>query len=245
MSVSVFILPHHDDEIFCIPKLLEVARSAGPVRIYFLTGNSIRKSESAKFLKELGFLQNQICSVYDHIQVNDGLVHLKLSEIEKFILEDLSGHQIVEVISSSYEGGHQDHDACHVLAKSLSLQWGSGVHCFFLYNGWGLPSKFYNVAKAPGDLKAEKRSYRQTEITYILKSIFYFKSQSKAFLGLWPFLVFRSIFGKYQFISESIESEKLSKYVPTSYARWMRANENEVIKNLERFLAERIAELKS
>jgi hypothetical protein len=97
----------------------------------------------------------------------------------------------------AWEGGHQDHDAVYVLgcvfAKKNNLL--NKAFQFSLYNSKCLPFKFYNVIwpiKENGKIFCY--NIRMLDRLKYLGYCFYYKSQAKTWLGLFPFYLFNMIF---------------------------------------------------
>jgi hypothetical protein len=101
------------------------------------------------------------------------------------------------IYALAWEGGHQDHDAAHLITLALAKKYGVEKDCrqFPLYTGLGTFWIFFRLfanIKSNGDVTLDKIPFRD-RITF-LKYIFSYKSQVKTWVGLFPFLLFHYIF---------------------------------------------------
>ena len=61
------------------------------------------------------------------------------------LVEDAVPERPDEVWTLAYEGGHQDHDACHLGALAFAVPRGVPSFEMPLYHGYGLPGPFFNA----------------------------------------------------------------------------------------------------
>ena len=110
----------------------------------------------------------------------------------------------------NWEGGHPDHDTSHVLgiylAKELNIL--DELYQFPLYSGRNLFWQFFRLFDLfPKNGKVISFKIPLPQRIKYLTLIFYFKSQIKTFVGLYPFYFLHMIFNGKQLIQEvSIEN---------------------------------------
>jgi hypothetical protein len=191
----IYILPHYDDEIFVIPKIECDLKNKCNVIFFYLMKSSLRLQESIKFLTSLGVTKQNIYSLGELLNIQDGSVHLSLATLFQELISQLKQFgPIIEFVCTSFEGGHHDHDATSILTRVLAKKLNSKVSEFSLYNGYGTRGKFYNVASPRNIKKNVKIHYSASNYLSLLCVPFVYRSQVKAMLGLLPLLFFKSLF---------------------------------------------------
>lgn len=197
----VYLLPHNDDEVFAIPKIMvDFEKGLIPIFIY-LTHSSDRvrtfkrQQESKKFLIYMKvFKKSNVLYLGEQLSIIDGEVHLHLEALHHKLFSFIKSNGAVkEVVTTAYEGGHQDHDAAAIIGKTLAFKLSLEMSEFFLYNGYKTKGKSYRVSHPleGGEIETYKYSFKHLIALFIAPIIF--KSQWKAMLGLWPFLFFKAL----------------------------------------------------
>jgi hypothetical protein len=228
----LYILPHHDDEIFVIPKINHDLVSGENIKFFFLMKSELRLKESRKFLNYLGVPQDHIISLGEKLNIPDGSVHLYFDLIYREIKALLTeGITINEIVCTAFEGGHHDHDTSSVIARRLASDYHCQVLEFYLYNGYGTKKKYYKVAHPVNLVTPIEYRYTFKDFLAVLIGPFIFLSQFKAMLGLWPFLLLQ-IARRHPLIMNKldyIQAQTLFQHPELPlYERWGRITEKEL-----------------
>lgn len=235
----IYILPHHDDEMFVIPKINKDLQDGHHLKFFFLMKSELRMKESQIFLTALGVKNEDIISIGKKFDVKDGVVHLSLENIYNDLYTTLSNLENVdEIVCTAYEGGHNDHDVAAILSRALAKKINVKVLEFYLYNGYGTFGKIYKVA-SPGRLtKKLTYRYRLNDFMAFLKAPFVFVSQISAMLGLWPFLFLKIIFLRPLTLNVlNPEQLKVSEHIDVPlYERWGRIEQSDLLAEVKQFL---------
>lgn len=234
---TLYFLPHHDDEVFVIPKIrVDVENGKSPLFIFFMSSDT-RAKESLNFLTGLGIPEKNIILLGNKFHAQDGSL---LNYLSKYY-EELSlmfNQQIgqLEIVCPAYEGGHQDHDAISLLARALAKKWNAPLVEFFLYHGYGTFGKLYYVGAHFMAKKKQSFKYNFRDYINLFKVPFIYKSQKGALLGLWPFLVFKSIFSKLVLRVIDQNSLGVTKHTQVPlYERWGRTTETQFLTTAKSF----------
>lgn len=195
---SIFLLPHPDDE-FGVYAEIESARAAGrPALCIFLTDGAAagqsperRNAESTAILTKLGVDRADIAFLGCQLGVPDGSLANHLARV-KAGADALIGMVTTgdRVYMPAWEGGHQDHDAAHLLGLSIAGERRDVASQFPLYQGAGLPGILFRVlAPLPqnGPVIARRIKWR-SRLTYLRHCLSY-PSQWKTWVGLLPFVL--------------------------------------------------------
>ncbi|HEY6139021.1 MAG TPA: PIG-L family deacetylase [Thermoanaerobaculia bacterium] len=169
---KLFVFAHQDDEVAIAPRIAREVAAGERVVCAFLTDGgapAVRDAESRAVLESLG--------VRDVIFV--GLPEGRLVEHLEEAFQAIGGDPD-EIITLAWEGGHQDHDAAHLVALALAIA--RGVRCieFPLYHGRRRP---YRVL-APLRI-GETRRLSMREVWRRAMLCWRYPSQRRTWLGLW------------------------------------------------------------
>lgn len=205
-ACSLFVFAHPDDEFGCFESIRVEVESGRRAVCFYLTDGGYggqpvarREEESIRVLSSLGVRAKDVHFLGAELGVGDGVLH---ENMERVAGELSSAIRRVGPVGSLYvpawEGGHQDHDAAHVIALA-ACGWSnfSGLAWqFSLYHGAGLPGPFFHVMKPLPDngVCVTQRIPMVRRIRY-LKLCLSYPSQWKTWLGLFPFVFFRLLFG--------------------------------------------------
>src|ERR1051325_724579 len=169
---KLFVFAHQDDEVAIAPRIAREVAAGERVVCAFLTDGgapAVRDAESRAVLESLG--------VRDVIFV--GLPEGRLVEHLEEAFQAIGGDPD-EIITLAWEGGHQDHDAAHLVALALAIA--RGVRCieFPLYHGRRRP---YRVL-APLRI-GETRRLSMREVWRRAMLCWRDPSRRRTWLGLW------------------------------------------------------------
>lgn len=202
MSHALFVFAHQDDEIAAATRILHLLRDGATVSVVFLTDgegrratSDVRDEESRKVLARLGVDLGRVHFAGSRERIPDGRLFEHLDRALQLL--DGAAADVDEVWTLAYEGGHQDHDAAHLVAVAYAET--CGVPCFEmpLYHGYGLPGPFFNTL-APlrngGPWSARKIGLREGFSIALLCR--FYSSQRQTWLGLLPEALLRLAFGR-------------------------------------------------
>jgi LmbE family N-acetylglucosaminyl deacetylase len=197
-SRSIFLLPHPDDE-FGVYAELEASRAAGrPALCIFLTDGAAagqspkrRNAESTAVLTKLGVGGSDIAFLGCQLGVPDGSLAKHLHRVKAGVEAIIGAVTPCDrLYMPAWEGGHQDHDAAHLLGLSIAGERRSVAFQFPLYQGAGLPWKLFRVLtplRQNGPVVVRRIAWR-SRVAYLRYCLSY-PSQWKTWLGLLPFVL--------------------------------------------------------
>jgi len=203
---AVFLFAHQDDEFAVFPKIeAELAACHRVVCIYLTDGTfggqsaAVRNAESLAVLTAMGVDATDVVFLGEYAGIRDGCLYesLELALQRTFeVVRRLA--YIAAFYVMAWEGGHQDHDAGHLVGLALAVRLGllDKTWQFSLYNGRGLPWIFFRVLSplsGNGPVLAQRLSWAQ-RWQYIHHCLSY-KSQRKTWLGLFPFVAAQYLLG--------------------------------------------------
>ncbi|HZH44648.1 MAG TPA: PIG-L family deacetylase [Lysobacter sp.] len=195
----LFLLAHPDDEFACSVPIRAMARAGAEVHCAYLTDGGFggqpvarRRHESRRVLEGLGVPEGRSHFLGEWHGFPDGALHAWL-DAALVALQDLVRQigPLDRLYIPAWEGGHQDHDAVHLLGLVLAKQCGISVlRQFPLYHGAGLPGPLFKVLDplpANGAVHSYRASWRERvlAVTVCLSYV----SQWRTWVGLLPFVV--------------------------------------------------------
>ncbi|WP_417452909.1 PIG-L deacetylase family protein [Kiloniella sp.] len=205
----VFLFSHQDDEFGVFKVIDDLVSSKHDVHIVYLTTGTLdgsisirRNTESIDVLSKLGIKKKQIHFIGCENELCDGKLYQNLHIAEKNLdtLFNLIGPPSTLYIHA-WEGGHQDHDAAHILGLAMAQKHAclEQTFQFSLYNGYTLPWVLYNVLKPipeNGPVQRTQISWtdRMRFITYCCR----YPSQLKTWIGLLPFTLINYLLDGHQ-----------------------------------------------
>lgn len=208
---ALLLLAHQDDE-FAAQKLIEDAVAKGwRVHCAFLTQsvdpalNARRNQESLHVLRRLGVSDADVYFSGMVLNIMDGQLQDHLGALGvwlKGVLDQLAPQAIW---IPAWEGGHPDHDALHVVAVEITRLEGflTRVRQFPLYNGWRCKGGWFRVMHPlldNGPVKRTPLNWPQ-RYRYLYHCLLY-PSQTKSWIGLFPFVLAHMLFKGVQFTQE-------------------------------------------
>lgn len=205
----IIILAHQDDEIFIFNRIYDFKNKKN-IHVFYLTSglrresikfkNNYREKESLNVLLKLGLLKKNINFIGSKLSINVNELYLSLdkvfNEIQKKI-KSIKGSK--NIITHSLEGGHEDHDACYYISKKIFYNNEiEKAYQFSAYNGKNLPFTFFRVlSPISNNGKKIKFYYNLKSRFFFVFLLFFYPSQFKIWIGLYPFLVYKYMFDKY------------------------------------------------
>ena len=191
--MKVFLLAHQDDEIFFVPHLLTEERKL----IVFLTSGVASGIQSAALFERA---KEARCIFEKHLApLNSEVIWLGLDnvipegELHKFIRYELvveiikliksRKFEITEVLTTTFEGAHQDHDSAAVIARRIAKELQVDVVEISTYPQWF--SHFYSFkVLSPKYPYIEFKFNRLKALLFALILMWSYKTQRRTWLGL-------------------------------------------------------------
>jgi len=176
---KLFVFAHQDDEVAIATRIArEVAAGARVVCAFLTDGGApaVRDAESRAVLASLGV------SEVIFVGLPDGELVEHLEEAYRAI----EGIDAEEIVTLAWEGGHQDHDAAHLVALALAIT--RGVRCleFPLYHGKQWPYRVLAPLRAGEVTRLSMRdAFRRAMLCWR------YPSQRRTWLGLFVPMIFR------------------------------------------------------
>ena len=196
-----YILAHPDDEIMSLPLLCEKRYKH---LILFLTvdENSPRYREASKAISLLRSQGSDIELIVNPKPSVDGLAHLNWTKSVFLELVELINSLLPdEIVSTHYEGGHQDHDTAFILGFIASKILNVRFISFSTYRKSKLIfPKFRTMHTIANHLNIRFNRLAIVHRAFLL--ILIYRSQWKTWVGLGPFVILRYLGGKTNFIAD-------------------------------------------
>ncbi|HEX7829224.1 MAG TPA: PIG-L family deacetylase [Thermoanaerobaculia bacterium] len=202
---ALFLFAHQDDEIAAAARIAYLLRIGAEVTVVFLTDgqgrgveSSVRDEESRRVFVKLGVDLSRVHFLGSMHHIPDGALveHLDraLSLVEAYVTEDVD-----EVWCLSWEGGHHDHDASHLVALAFAQRRGllDRVYELPLYQGYKLRGPLFQTLK-PLNVGGPwtGRFITVGEGLRVAMLCRFYKSQRRTWLGLLPTALIRLLLGQ-------------------------------------------------
>ncbi|HYH09436.1 MAG TPA: PIG-L family deacetylase [Thermoanaerobaculia bacterium] len=194
---TLFVLAHQDDEIAVATRITYALQRGHDVSVVYLTNgegrtarSAERDEESRQVLRRLGVHDMHFLGSQERIP--DGALHEHLDRALA-LLERM--RDVDEVVCLAWEGGHQDHDASHLIAAAFAKKRGLVAREMPLYQGYRLPGPFFQTM-APLGSGWEPRRIRAAEGMRIVALCRFYPSQRKTWIGLLPTAIVRLVLAR-------------------------------------------------
>jgi LmbE family N-acetylglucosaminyl deacetylase len=186
----VFVFAHQDDEIAFVSRIkVEVARGNRVTCVCLTDGAAavsaeIRDAESRRVLAKLGVNDFRVAPAEERIA--DGALPEQMEKALRLLEETIT--EVDEIVTLAWEGGHQDHDAAHLVAAVFAEK--RGVPCLEmpLYNGFDTSWPMFRVNEPVGNGWLVRQLSRREYFGNVLLARFY-PSQRRTWIGLVPLLL--------------------------------------------------------
>jgi LmbE family N-acetylglucosaminyl deacetylase len=211
----LFVLAHQDDECPLSTHIACELAAGHTVHCVFLTDGSarvdpgVRDAESRRVLGRLGVDASRIHFVGSRRGIPDGGLVGRLDDAFALLEDVVHGVALDRVYCLAYEGGHQDHDASHVVALALARRRRLVPHTWEVpfYNGYGVPGQLFRVqAMLPGRGHVHRRALSPGHALRHALLCLDFPSQWRTWIGLFPELfVKRAVLRREELRSVDVE----------------------------------------
>jgi LmbE family N-acetylglucosaminyl deacetylase len=199
MATTLFLLAHQDDEIGVLAEIEHVLRIGNQAAIAYLTDGATRgvtagqrNTESLRVLGRLGVSADDTHFLGEAAGIGDGqlIFHLEPAYTAAASLLARLGPN-PRLVMHGWEGGHQDHDAVHIIGVAMAHAHGllATAHQFPLYRAplaGRLP--YVMLRPMPANGPVEIRSIPVAARLRYLALCLSYRSQRKTFAGLLPFI---------------------------------------------------------
>ena len=193
------LLAHPDDEFALFPWLGEAVRMGRQVVAVWLTdggwgGQPLepRRRESMTVLSRLGLAAMDMHFLGERHGIADGSLMHHADAVAEHVLALAGGmdRRPAQVWMPAWEGGHQDHDAAHLVGLKVAASLAAGAWQFPLYNGWKLRGPWFRVLlPLPANGAAIGLRVSLAERLRCIARCLQYRSQWRSFMGLLPFYV--------------------------------------------------------
>ena len=205
----IIVLAHQDDELFIYNRIINFNYKKDIYVFYMTSGMNInlnktkynkRDLESISVLKKLGVSKKNIFFLGRKLSINNNQLYINLHKAFNELvinLKSIKGNKIV--YTHSLEGGHEDHDACNYLIRVANFKYKFFCECyqFSAYNGKNLPFIFFKVlSPITENGKIHNKKYKFFDRFKFIYFLFFYTSQLKIWIGLYPFIIFKYLFYK-------------------------------------------------
>jgi LmbE family N-acetylglucosaminyl deacetylase len=190
---ALFVFAHQDDEIAAAARIGYLVRSGAAITCVYLTdgegrraSSAVRDEESRRVLAHLGVDLARVHFAGSQERLPDGALVEHLDRALA-LLEVRVTEPVDEVWCLAWEGGHQDHDASHLVAVAFAARRGLLGRTFELplYRRHPLLT-FQTLAPLHIGKPWSARRLGVREALRILALCRFYRSQRKTWLGLLP-----------------------------------------------------------
>lgn len=201
----IFLFAHQDDEFGVFGAIEAVVRIGGRVTCLYLTSGTSaglqslqRNGESIAVLSSLGVARQDIHFLGSNLGIPDGQLHKHLETayegVEVIVEQSMP---VSDVFVLAWEGGHQDHDATHLVGLAIAQKFHllERTHQFSVYNGASLPWILFRTLsplKANGPVVVQQTRWKD-RFRYLCL-FFKYPSQIGAWVFLFPFVLIDYLF---------------------------------------------------
>ena len=173
----------------------------------------LRDKESLKTLKSLGVKQKNIFFIGRKLEISSNNLYLNTKKVTNF-LENfiLKRFRPSAIYTHSWEGGHEDHDACNLITRRLRKKFKiNNCFQFSQYNSFNTSFIFFKVFNPIKRNNGKKVFTNLINRLRFIKLLFNYKSQIKIWFGLYPFIINHYLFRGFNFIEKLETSNKIVK----------------------------------
>ncbi|RDS88070.1 PIG-L deacetylase family protein [Pseudomonas fluorescens] len=196
--VSVFFMPHQDDEFGLFHQIEQELAADRRVRCIYVTDGSAtadpdrRDSESRAVLSKLGLSKDDILFVGRELSITDGHLHQHINVLVDWLDKFLNEHPTLQTcFVPAWEGGHPDHDVLHAIVVEVmaARSHPAMIWQYPLYNARNCAGPLFRVlSPIPENGPAELQSITWRARFRYIKLCLSYPSQWRSWLGLFPFV---------------------------------------------------------
>jgi LmbE family N-acetylglucosaminyl deacetylase len=197
--MNVFLLAHQDDEIGIFETLYRCVRRGEFYQIYYLTNGAwnaanpeTRNRESLAVLSRIGVATENVHFLGEELDISDSTLPDRIEDAFQALVKRLDAMTCLQrIVCHAWEGGHQDHDAAHVVGVLLAKRYDvmKSSRQFGLYRAADnpfLPYVVWRPLMKNGPVETIK--IPPLRRLFYLKLMLLYRSQYKAMAYLLPFV---------------------------------------------------------
>lgn len=186
----LFVFAHQDDEMAAASRIRHAIARGDRITCVYLTDGASRVSAAVRDEESRQALRFMSVSDARFVGTREGIADGSLVEqLDRALaLLDREIEAVDEVVTLAWEGGHQDHDAAHLIAAVFARR--RGVPCFEvpLYTGYHTRGPFFRFGVPVGD-GWESRPIPRRELVSNAMLCRFYKSQRSTWLALMPMML--------------------------------------------------------
>lgn len=196
---ALFVFAHQDDEIAAAARIAQLVREGATITCVYLTdgegrgtSSKVRDEESRRVLQHLGVDLARVHFIGSEERIPDGKLVEHLDRALALLEARVSN--VDEVWCLAYEGGHQDHDASHLVAVAFAAKHDLLDRTFELplYRRHPLLT-FQTLAPLRAGKPWTARHLGLRDAMRMLALCRFYRSQRKTWLGLLPTAIARAL----------------------------------------------------
>ena len=154
----LFVFAHQDDEVAAVSRIVYELERGADVYCAYLTDGAwnvvadVRDAETKSVLTQLGVAADNIFFIGSSIPIRDATLVEHLDIALERLEQRLTNIKIETLYCLAFEGGHQDHDASHLVAVAFARRRGilDQTYEVSLYNGWKRTGQFFRAFSPAG-----------------------------------------------------------------------------------------------
>ncbi|MBN2559422.1 MAG: PIG-L family deacetylase [Phycisphaerae bacterium] len=191
----LFVLAHPDDECFFSPRIKEAVDAGHAVYCAYTTDGGghgvspeIRMRESGNALALLGVPPQHLFFAGVTSGIRDGSSYMRIGDVYDAAYQSIGHLRIDEIYVMAWEGGHVDHDACHLVGVALARALGiERVYECPGYNRYrAIPFLFRVMKWIPRKAATSTCRFGLAEGLFFFSLCLCHRSQWKTWIGLGP-----------------------------------------------------------
>jgi LmbE family N-acetylglucosaminyl deacetylase len=195
---ALFVFAHQDDEYAAAPWIIQERDAGATIACVYLTNGgfrvkpAVRDAESLAVLRSfridassVAFLETEDGRIADRAlaaRATDGLQALERRLVRAAFVP-------TRIYAPSYEGGHPDHDAAHLIAAVVAARLGvlDDAWHFSLYNAYRCRRPLFSTLKQlPSDAPAREPAWPLHTRLAMTMLCWRYRSQRRTWMGLFP-----------------------------------------------------------
>lgn len=195
--MNLFLFAHQDDEYGVFPLLDQLAARGERVEAVYLTSGTLdgrrserRNRESVEVLARFGITADHIHFTGADANFPDGRLYQHVEDGAGATMALLGNTGAPSrIFAPAWEGGHQDHDAAHIIACYLAGKFAclDASRQFPLYHGQGLPGILWHTfTPLPDNGAVESFPINWPQRFRYLRYGLRYRSQWSTWVGLYP-----------------------------------------------------------
>lgn len=240
---TLVILPHLDDEFALVPLIRDFIKfNLDNIKFVFCAERNNgkkediykRRCENLKSLELLGYKDKEILYLNDYFIVDDLKLYKSAQQINEFLIDYYKKSNFKQIITLNFEGGHPDHDALAMLISKFKQ--GRNINSFFV-PAYNYQKTFLIPFSAFKPLNSQREKFFSKSFKYFcwakcLKIAFLYRTERKAFIKLFPFIILKALLSKKIYLTSDIDICSVSKRQSFTNKRY-NVSYNEIFKSIE------------